>query len=556
MQPLLDELKTIFQGEIQTEQSVLDEYSHDASIYELMPQAVLSPLDSKDIQSLVNLVNAHKHAYPSMSITPRGAGTDMSGGAVGDSLLIDMTRHFTKVHSATSDLLHVQPGVFMRNIDPLLAKEGAMLGCVPASRALCTIGGMVANNSAGEQSLRYGNTDKSIREVSAVLADGNEYTFRPINQRELKVKMNQNDFEGKLYQKIYQLVEDNYDLVKNARPSVHKNTMGYNLWTVWDRETGIFDMTQLFTGSQGTLGVITDIKITAVPKAKHSGLLLIYLTNLKQLGDIIPAVMSHNPATFEGFDDITFNLGIKHFRTLKKQLGLKEWAKQQLLLLSTVAKFKSHLPNMLLMVEFDGSTPEEIYDKIVNLQEDLAERHFNVRVEIEEDEAASAPFWSIRHAALLFLHNQVHGKYAATFIDDMAVLPKYTSEFLSKVRKIIRKYKLPATIQGHFGDGNFHIIPLMDIGDPAEHLKLEPAMHELVPVVLKYGGTLAGEHNDGMVRGPWLPAMFGDEMYELFKDVKEIFDPHYIFNPNKKTDASWDFSMSHIRTTHRINFNK
>lgn len=556
MQSLLDELSKIFKGDILTDQSVLDEYSHDASIYELAPQAVLEPVDSNDIQKLIRFVYEHKHLYPSLSITPRSAGSDMSGGAVGDSLVIDMTKHFSKIYDVSSSHIHTQPGVFMRDIDKELLLHDAMLGFVPASRSLCTIGGMIANNSAGEQSLRYGNADKSVRELKVILADGNEYDFRPLNRRELNLKMDQQDFEGEIYRRVYKLIEKNYDAIKNARPKTNKNSMGYNLWSVWDKATGIFDMTQLFTGSQGTLGIITDIKVNAVPKAKHSGLLLIYLNNLKQLGDIIPAVMNHKPATFEGFDDITFNLGIKYFGTLKKQLGLKEWTKQQLWLLGSVAKFKGHLPSMLLMAEFDGDNPEDIYDKILNLQNDLKRQKIKVRTEIEGNEASSAPFWSIRRAALSLLRNQIHDKYAAAFMDDMSVLPKYAPQFLPKVRKIIRKYKLPATIQGHLGDGNFHIFPLIDINKSDELAKLEPAMRELIPIVLSYGGTMAGEHNDGMVRGPWLPAVFGDEMYHMFKDTKEIFDPHYIFNPNKKTDASWDFSMNHIRTSNRRNLYK
>jgi FAD/FMN-containing dehydrogenase len=429
-----------------------------------------------------------------------------------------------------------------------------MLGCVPVSRAINTIGGMVGNNSGGEQSLRYGNADKTIREIKAVLADGNEYAFKPINKRELMVKIAQKDFEGELYRKIYELIEANYDHIKNARPKTHKNSLGYNLWTAW--ETGIFDMTQILTGSQGTLGVMTDIKIAAVPKAKHSGLLLAYLSDVTQLGHIIPLVTSHNPATFEGFDDITFNLGIKYFNTLRKQLGVKEWAKQQAQLLGSVARLKGHIPSMLLMIEFDGDNYQDVNQKIIELQADLHARFKNIRTEIEGNEAESAPFWSIRRAALALLRNQIHGKYASAFMDDMAVDPRHVPDFLPRVRAIIRKYKLPATIQGHFGDGNFHIIPLMEITDPKDQQKLEPAMRELIPIVLSYKGTMAGEHNDGMIRGPWLPAQFGEEMYEIFKDVKEIFDPLYIFNPHKKTDASWDFSMASIRSNRARNFYK
>lgn len=264
------------------------------------------------------------------------------------------------------------------------------------------------------------------------------------------------------------------------------------------------------------------------------------------LGHIIPAVMKHNPATFEGFDDITFNLGVKYFSTFKKQLGMKEWLRQQTWLLRSVARFKGHLPNIVLMIEFEGETKAEVYKKIGKLHDDL--KRYKLKMDIEDDEQASAPFWQIRRASLALLRNRVKDKYASPFIDDMTVQPKYLPEFLPKVRRVVRKYDLPATLAGHFGDGNFHIIPLMDIENPKDQAKLEPVMRELIPIVLSYGGTMAGEHNDGMVRGPWLPAIFGDEMYQIFKHVKEIFDPQYIFNPHKKTDASWDYSMDHIRS--------
>ncbi len=556
MTALLDELKTIFKGGIATDEKTLLEHSHDASIYELVPQVVLSPLDTHDVQSLVKFVSHHKQLYPGLSITPRSAGTDMSGGALGDSIVISMTKHFNTIHSASHTMLHTQPGVFMRDIDPALLAHDAMLGCVPASRALNTIGGMVANNSAGEQSLRYGNTDKSVREIKAVLADGNEYTFKPLNKKELMVKMAQDTFEGRLYKNVYELIEAHYDVIKNARPKSHKNSMGYNLWSTWDRDSGIFDMTQLLTGSQGTLGVITDIKIAAVPKAKHSGLLLAYLTKTKDLGEIIPLVTRHHPATFEGFDDITFNLGIKYFKMFIKQLGTKEWLKQQTALLGSVAKFKGHLPNIVLMIEFEGETYQEVNDKIIALQSDLQHHHVHVRTEIEGNEELSKPFWEIRRASLTLLRQRIKDKYASAFMDDLAVDPRHVTEFFPLIRKIIRKYKLPTTIAGHFGDGNFHIIPLLDITSPHEQLKLEPAMRELIPIVLKYNGTLAGEHNDGMVRGPWLPAVFGDEVYGIFKEVKQFFDPLLIFNPHKKTDASWDFSMENIRHNKRRNFYK
>jgi len=547
MESLVGELKKQVKGAVLSDLPTRRRASRDASIYELVPDVVVEPQDAADIEKLVSFVSEQKKLYPKLSITPRAAGTDMSGGAIGNSILLEMTPHFNEIKGLKKNILHTQPGAFVRDIDPFLTSKGLQLGCAPASRELCTIGGIVGNNSGGEQSLRYGNADRSVRELDVVLADGNTYTIKPLTKKQLDKKLFEDSFEANLYRRVFALIENNYDTVRNARPHTNKNSMGYNLWDVWDRDTGIFDMTKLFTGSQGTLGVITDIKIETVPKASHSGLLLAYLPSLKHLGEVIETVMRHNPATFEGFDDITFNLGIRYFKTFRRQLGTRTYLRQQAHLVKSVAKFKGHLPNILLMIEFEGESPDEVLRKIENLYDDL--KRFKIRMDIENTKEGSAPFWQIRRASLSLLRNQVSGRYASPFIDDMTVQPRYLAKFIPELRKIIRKYKLPATIQGHFGDGNFHIIPLMDIVGTKDQAKLEPVMRELIPIVLKYGGTMAGEHNDGMVRGSWLPAVFGQEVYALFREVKEIFDSQYIFNPHKKTDASWDFSMSHIRTS-------
>lgn len=546
MELLVRALEKQIKGGVLTDPHSRQRVSHDASIYELVPDVVVEPIDITDIEKLVAFVQKNKAAYPKLSITPRSGGTDMTGGAIGSSIVLDMTTHFNTIGDLKKNILQVQPGAYLRDIDPLLSAKDLQLGCAPASRYLCTIGGVVANNAGGEQSLRYGNADRSVRQLSVVLDDGNTYIVKPLAKWQLDRKMAEKTYEGALYRQVFQLVEKHYDLIKNARPRVNKNSMGYNLWNVWDRDTGIFDMTQLFTGSQGTLGVITDVTIEAVPKPVYSGLLLAYLPSIKHLGEIIAKVMEHNPATFEGFDDITFNLGIRYFKTFRKQLGTKEYLRQQAHLSRSVARFKGHLPNMVLLIGFDGSSQQEVFNKISVLHDDL--KKYKIRMDIEGNEASSAPFWQIRRASLSLLRNQLRGHYASPFIDDMAVRPQYLAQFIPELRKIIRKYKLPATIQGHFGDGNFHIIPLLDIAGTKDQAKLEPVMRELIPIVLQYGGTMAGEHNDGMVRGPWLPAVFGQDIYSIFRQVKEIFDPHYIFNPHKKTDASWEFSMSHIRT--------
>jgi FAD/FMN-containing dehydrogenase len=202
------------------------------------------------------------------------------------------------------------------------------------------------------------------------------------------------------------------------------------------------------------------------------------------------------------------------------------------------------------MVEFNGDTEEEVRQKIRSLHKELAKHRARYEINgFEEDatEGKSEKFWLMRRQSFNLLRSKVKDKHTAPFIDDLVVNPPYLTEFLPKIRKIIKKYNLLATVAGHMGDGNFHIIPLMKLEDPKDRAKLLPAMKEVDTLVLKYHGSLSGEHNDGLVRGPWLGEMYGEKMLHIFQEAKEIMDPDGIFNPHKKANADWDYSFSHIR---------
>jgi len=237
---MLEDLKTNFSGSIDTSDDALEAYSHDASLFELRPTAVLHPKDSNDIQAIVTYVNEHKKDMPELSITPRSAGTDMSGGAINTSLILDMTSHFNKILHMSKNNARVQPGVFFRDFDAKTIEKDALMPSYPASRDLATVGGMASNNSGGEKSLRYGKTADYVTELKVVLSDGHEYTLKPLKKDELVRKMSQNDFEGKLYKETFELLEAHYDEIQAAKPHVSKDSTGYHLWDIWNRETGIF----------------------------------------------------------------------------------------------------------------------------------------------------------------------------------------------------------------------------------------------------------------------------------------------------------------------------
>lgn len=534
-----------FAGEILDDAPSKELYSHDASLFEIRPQLVVCPKDSRDVQTLITLVAQQKKQQPDLSVTARSAGTDMSGGAINDSIIVDFNKHFTSIEAVSPTEAHAQPGVFYRDFEKATLEHKALMPSYPASRDLCTIGGMVANNSGGEKSLEYGKTKDFVNQLQVVFADGKEYTVKPLTKAELVKKMAQGDFEGNLYKKLFELIEANYDVIQAARPQVSKNSMGYNLWDVWDRQKGTFDLTKLIVGSQGTLGFVTDIKFRLVPTRPYSGLLVCFLKDIAPLGEIINKVLAHKPATFESFDDQTLYLSIRFMPSFRKYLG--NWGLVKLLfsLIPDGFMLLRGIPKLILMVEFNGNSQEEVNQKIDHLRRDL--KPYGMAMERDETAAKSQKFWIMRRQSFNLLRSKVKDKHTAPFIDDLVVNPPHLVEFLPRLRAIIKKYKLNATIAGHMGDGNFHIIPLMKIEDPAEKDKILPAMEEVDDLVLHYKGSLSGEHNDGLVRGPWLKEQFGQEVLDLFRQTKHIFDPENIFNPHKKSDADWDYSYKHIR---------
>lgn len=534
-----------FKGDVDTATETLDFYSHDASMFEIKPKLVVAPKDGEDVSVIVKTVADAKSTHPDLSVTARSAGTDMSGGAINDSIIVDFNKHLTAIEDVTETSGHAQPGVFYRDFEKATLEHKAIMPTYPASRDLCTIGGMVNNNSGGEKSLEYGKTEDFVTELRVVFADGIERTVKPLNKQQLTAKMSQQDFEGTVYKQLFDLVEKHYDQIKAAKPHVSKNSTGYNLWDIWDRESGIFDLTKLIVGAQGTLGFVTDIHLRLVPTRPYTGLLVCFMKDITPLGEIINKVVAEKPATFESFDDATLWLSIKFMPSFLKMLGVPGFIKLLISLIPDGFLLLRGIPKLILMIEFNGQTQQEVDDKINNMRDIL--KPYHMAMERDDTAGKSEKFWLMRRYSFQLLRSKVKEKHTAPFIDDFVVNPPHLVEFWPQIRAIVKKYDLLATIAGHMGDGNFHIIPLMKLEDPKDREKILPAMKEVNELVLKYHGSLSGEHNDGLVRGPWLEQMYGPEMVAIFREAKKIMDPQTIFNPHKKALADWDYSFSHIR---------
>lgn len=540
------DLSKHIKGDIVSTEEVLNTYSHDASLFEIKPELVVFPKDSEDVCELVKFVREHKPDHPELSLTARSGGTCMSGGAINDSIIVAFEKYFKNIGPIQNNQITVQPGVYYHDFEPKTLEQNLLMPSYPASREIAMIGGMVANNAGGEKSLIYGKTERYVEQVKIVLDDGVEHTFGSITKEELEEKLKGEGNENFLYKKVYELIIQNEEVIKNSKPKVSKNSTGYNIWDVWDGKT--FNMAKLIVGAQGTLGMMTEVTFSLVPAKPLSGMMVVLMPSLANLGEIINVLLPLNPSSLESFDDHTLQFAFRFFYSFHQTLGWKKFfllGLSFLPILNKLLRYLPHFPKLIMLVEFEGDSQEEIDRKVDEVGARLAP--FDVQTQLARDKHHEEKFWTIRRESFNLLRKNVKQKHTAPFIDDLVVPPQHLPEFLPELIEIIERYKLLYTIAGHMGDGNFHIIPLMDLRDPKEREKIPQCLQEVTKLIVKYGGSLSGEHNDGLVRGPFLNQMYNPEIMKVFKKVKEIFDPQNIFNPHKKVTSDWEYSKKHIR---------
>ena len=538
-----EKIRSFFKGDIASDNETLTKYSHDASLLEVRPRAVLYPKDSEDIQKLVRYVNEHKKEDPTLSLTVRAAGTCMAGGPLNESLILDVVRYMHGIEEIKNKSVTVLPGTFYRDFEPETLKQNLILPCFPASKNLCALGGMIGNNGAGEKTLRYGKMENFIESLQVVFADGKEYEVKPISKSELDSKIAQHDYEGNLYKSIWDLVTENAELLKQAKPNVSKNSAGYYLWNVWDGRT--FDLNKLIVGSEGTLGIVTKAKLRLVPVKTKSKLFVIFIRDISRLSELVNVILELNPESLETYDDATMKLAIRFFPDMLKSMKTTNFFK---LILSFIPEalmiLTGGLPKLILLVEFSEENEVEIEEKMKILSEKV--RPFNLKTHMARTEADSEKYWTIRRESFSLLRKHVQGKRTAPFVDDVIVLPKYMPEFLPKMRAILDSYHLLYSIAGHAGNGNFHIIPLMDMKEIKNRDVILEVSEKVFDLVAEYHGSITAEHNDGLIRTPYLSKMYKPEVLELFKRTKNIFDPQNIFNPNKKVGATIEYLKAHL----------
>lgn len=549
-----------FKGEIKSDAQTLAAYSRDSSIFEITPEIVVFPNDVEDIKTLVKFTNANKDKIESLSLTPRAAGTCMSAGTVNNSIIVSTTQHLNNLINLNAEqkIVTCQPGLFYRDLEKELDKHELLLPPYTSSKRLCTVGGMVANNAGGEKSLGYGKTEKYVENLKVILEDGQEYEIKKLNRQQMQEQIEKDDTLGKIYKTLFELFEKNSDLIQKHRPKVTKNSAGYTIWDVWDGQN--FDAPKLFVGSQGTLGIITEITLNLVKKKKNYGILMAFMQNYDHLPEIVSTVLSHKPDCFESFDHYTYDLALKYVTGFSRILNLTEEETVKAFHPEFARAEKDGTPELTLLIEYENDDPELIRQNLQKLSTEL-KKFDNITTYMTHDQAEREKYWAMRRESFGLLKSQVKGKYAAPFIDDVVVETSHLPEFFPKLYKLLNDSKFMYTVAGHIGNGNFHIIPLVEMETENISGKIYDMMDKVFELVWEYNGSDSGEHNDGIVRAPYLKQQFGEEIYSIFEQIKNVFDPKNIFNPHKKVNVTKEYAQKYMiksstPLSHQITFTK
>lgn len=534
---LQTELSSVLDGEVVSDSKTLNLYSRDTSLFSMTPSLVVFPKHTQDVISAVRLIKEKKESGEDVSITARAGGTDMTGGPLTKSVSLVFTKHMNHMFDVSDDSASAEPGIYYRDFEKATLRKGLILPSYPASREICALGGMLANDSGGELTLKYGKTHDYVKELDVILSDGSLITTKPLSEEELEKKKELETLEGKIYRDIHKLLADNAEIITRAKPRVSKNSAGYALWEVENKQKKTFDLSQLIIGSQGTLGLITRARLNLVPRKTHKSMLVIFLSDLNQLPEVVKRVLAHNPESFESYDDKTYALAVRFFFQFVRQMGLKNMFNLGLAFIPEVFMAATGgIPKLVLMAEFSEDSDEKADENAQAAQSALQDMDLKTR--IAPRGMQTEKYWIIRRESFALLRKNVDGLYAAPFIDDIVIPTDAYPSFLPRLTKILEDSGLIYTIAGHIGDGNLHIIPLVDLTNKDTKDLILDLTTKIYGLVSTYDGSITGEHNDGIIRTPYLPLMYGDRVVGLFKEVKNLFDPLNILNPNKKVGGT------------------
>jgi FAD/FMN-containing dehydrogenase len=506
-------------GEVSASPEVRRHFAHDASILRMAPAIVVYPRSESDVRKTASFSWQLAERGRPMPLTARGGGSDTSGAALGAGIVLVFPAHMNKILELDpkKETIIVEPGATYDKLEQTLFTHGLFLPPYPSSHQYATIGGGIANNSIGEKTVKYGTTGDYVQKLRVVLANGEVIETGPLSRRELNRKLGLSSFEGDIYRNLDKLIEENTELIwkLSSITTAPRSSVGYNLSKVKTKKG--FDLTQLFVGAQGTLGVITESTMKVVPHNPLTKLAMLSFDRLEDFQDALPSILNLKPSICDFINKAAID---------------------------EVLKINPHqLDNVLqnpnaeihVFVEFDNHKISDQKSAVKNLVKIVANSGADCMVadELEDQEKLR----KVRESVATIL-TEPHGQTKALPVaEDISVPVEHLVDFLNQAARIYKEAGMPPAAWGHAGDGVVRMHPMFDLSQTGDRQKLFKLADALYAAALKLGGSLSAANGEGRLRAPYMVYMYGEELQKLLREVKKIFDPHNILNPGVKTST-------------------
>ena len=522
----LNQLCSQLQGELfyitenPEHKTMLLAYATDASVYQETPLAVAIPQRKEDLEKLISFARKNH-----VTLIPRTAGTSLAGQVVGSGIVIDISRYFNQVLELNVEerWVRVQPGIIRDDLNSYLRPYGLMFGPETSTASRAMVGGMIGNNSSGLHSIVWGDTRTNLLEATVLIDDASTVLFTALDERLIFEKLSLPTREGEIYRRLNSLLLDpqNKDIILAGYPKkelTRRNT-GYALDLLIDTDKPL-NLCKLLAGSEGTIGIVTEAKLQLMPlPPKEIGLLCVHFEDMVECMEGNIVALSHHPEASELIDKYILDFTVGHPTYQHNRF------------------FIEGDPKALLIVEFRADDQAVLEEKAAALKKDLEERGLGYAYPFVLGGREADLVWDVRKAGLGLIRNLPGDEQPVNLIEDCAVSPEDLPAYVNDMQLLLEEEGVHASYYAHAGAGELHIEPFINLKTTDGRRKFRRILERTTDLVLKYNGSLSGEHGDGRLRGEFIGKVLGEQVYHLLQETKDIFDPKGVFNAHKIVDT-------------------
>ena len=514
-QDIADELTRRVDGEVRFDPYSRLLYSTDASIYQMEPIGVVIPRTADDVQAVVEFA-----AGEGIPVLPRAGGTSLAGQTVNHAIVLDFSKYLNNVLEVNAEegWARVQPGIILEQLTKQVANHGLQYAPDPTTANRACVGGGIGNNTCGAHSVIYGKTLDHIKELDVVLSDGSRAHFAPLTASELEGRLSAGGLEGDIYRGVMRIAAEQQEEIDRTYAKIQRRVSGYNLdeFVPPAGLAGPVNLARMVVGSEGTLCVVTEARVNLVARPTMTSLSVLHFRSVFDASEATMKVLGHDPSSVELIDKMILD-------RCREALGQ-----------SRLLSFIEGDPGAMLLVEFYGENEAELTRKMDALKQDIGLAYACVNI---LDRAEQAAVWNVRKGGLGLLMSIRGDAKPIPFVEDPAVDPSVMGDFVRRFDEIVTSHGTTAGYYGHAAVGCLHIRPMISLKNREGIDKMVSIGDAVSDLIKEFGGSMSGEHGDGIVRGVWTRKMFGDRIYNAFRELKHTWDPQDIMNPGKIIDT-------------------